>query len=232
MTVNKIIITIDGEASTGKTTLAKRLSNYYNYRHIDSGAMYRAVTYFALEKCMNPSGTINYAKLITYLPKLRIDFKTVNSQQLCCLNGVEIEDQIRNMNVSDFVSEVSEIREVRVNLVKQQRAMGQKKGIVMEGRDIGTIVFPEAERKFFLTAKPEVRAQRRFEQLCQFDEKIKYEDILSNVVKRDRIDQTRKHSPMAIAKDAIIIDVSAQTINQIFRIMNQSICKKLKKSDS
>ena len=193
--------------------------------------MYRAVTYFALEKCITPSGTIDYVKLIKYLPELSIDFKVVNSQQLCYLNGVQIEDQIRNMEVSDFVSEVSEIREVRVNLVNQQRAMGQKKGIVMEGRDIGTIVFPEAECKFFLTATPEVRAQRRFEQLSQFEERIKYEDILSNVIKRDRIDQAREHSPLAKAKDAIIVDVSAQTINQVFRIMEESVCKKLKESN-
>ena len=229
--MKKIIIAIDGEASTGKTTLAKRLSNYYKYQHIDSGAMYRAVTYFALEKCTNPSGTIDYAKLIKYLPEIRIDFKIINSQHLCYLNGVQIEKQIRNMEVSDFVSEVSEIREVRVSLVEQQRAMGQKKGIVMEGRDIGTIVFPEAECKFFLMATAEVRAQRRFEQLSKFDEKIKYKDILSNVIKRDRIDQTREHSPLVKAKDAIIIDVSTQTINQLFRTMKERICEKLKTSD-
>ena len=230
--MKKIIIAIDGEASTGKTTLAKRLSNYYKYQHIDSGAMYRAVTYFALEKCTNLSGAIDYAQLIKYLPEIRINFKIINSQQLCYLNGVQIEDQIRNMEVSDFVSEVSEIREVRVSLVDQQRAMGQKKGIVMEGRDIGTIVFPEAECKFFLMATAEVRAQRRFEQLSNFDKKIKYKDILSNVIKRDRIDQTREHSPLVKAKDAIIIDVSTQTINQLFRTMKERICEKLKMSDS
>lgn len=212
----KIIIAIDGKASTGKTTLAKRLASEFNYLHIDTGAMYRAVTLYALEHHRKNSNQVDKQKLIENLDNIHIEFKVEDFQQRCFLNGVDVENKIRTMNVSDFVSQVSTFSQVRSYLVSFQRSIGKNKAIVMEGRDIGTVVFPEAECKIYLTANPEIRARRRYDELIQLGKKIEYNMILKNVINRDQIDQSRKHSPLLKAKDAIEIDVTHLSAEEVY----------------
>ncbi|MCY4161588.1 MAG: (d)CMP kinase [Flavobacteriaceae bacterium] len=213
---HKIIITIDGKASTGKSTLAKKLAREFNYLHIDTGAMYRAVTFYALKHHKTKKNQVNMQGLIKNLHKVHIEFKFDRFRQRCFLNGIDVENQIRTMDVSDSVSYISTFSQVRSYLVGLQRLMGKNKAVVMEGRDIGTVVFPEAECKFFLIADPKIRAKRRFEELIQIGKKIDYNQVLSNVMDRDEIDQSRKHSPLKKAKDAIEIDVSNLNAQEVY----------------
>lgn len=204
----KINIAIDGYSSCGKGTLAKALSRSLGYLFIDSGAMYRAVTFAMLQKGV---GIEEHSRIIELLPELHITFRNMPEKNYyhTILNGEDIEEQIRGMEVSELVSPVSRIAEVRTFLVQQQQRLGKDKGVVMDGRDIGTVVFPEAELKIFMTARPEVRAQRRFAELQQKGNKeISYQEILDNLNARDLSDSTRQNSPLKAAEDAVILDNS------------------------
>ena len=205
-----IIIAIDGHSSTGKSTLAKELAKALNYIYIDTGAMYRAVTYYALQNNLISDQHFDKERLIKDLGNLQIDFKYNPDKGFAevYLNGQNIEKEIRQMRVSNFVSEIATVPEVREKLVAQQRKIGQRKGIVMDGRDIGSVVFPDAELKIFMTASPEVRAKRRYLELLDKGEDVKYKDVLENVIKRDKIDSERSVSPLIKTEDAVLIDNS------------------------
>jgi cytidylate kinase len=221
--LKKIIIAIDGYSSTGKSTVAKQLADYLDYIYVDSGAMYRAVALFALQNNYLSKDNFDKESLIKVLPEIQLDFKKENtdSKANMFLNGVNVEKEIRTMYVSDFVSPVATLSEVRNKLVAIQHQMGIKKGIVMDGRDIGTVVFPKAELKIFMTADAEVRAMRRFNELKEKDETITYDEILKNVQKRDLMDTTREDSPLIIANDAIAIDNSETNEEDQFHIILQ-----------
>ncbi|MCW0483414.1 (d)CMP kinase [Gaoshiqia sediminis] len=206
----KIVIAIDGHSSCGKSTVAKELAKALGYIYLDSGAMYRAVTLFALKNGLAANGQVNEPELIARLPEITIEFRLnpASRQNETYLNGENVEEEIRRLPVSTHVSPVATIREVREATVKQQQAMGKNKGIVMDGRDIGTAVFPEAELKIFMTASPEVRAQRRYDELIGKGQQVSFEEILHNVEERDRIDSGREVSPLRKADDALILDNS------------------------
>ena len=205
-----IIIAIDGHSSTGKSTLAKELAKALNYIYIDTGAMYRAVTYYALQNNLISDQHFDKEHLIKDLDNIQIDFKYNPDKGFAevYLNGQNIEKEIRQMRVSNFVSEIATVPEIREKLVAQQHKIGQRKGIVMDGRDIGSVVFPDAELKIFMTASPEVRAKRRYLELLDKGEDVKYKDVLENVIKRDKIDSERSISPLIKTEDAILIDNS------------------------
>ncbi|MFH6996299.1 (d)CMP kinase [Flavobacterium sp. FlaQc-57] len=208
--MKKITIAIDGYSSTGKSTLAKQLAKELEYVYVDTGAMYRAVTYFAMQNQLIKTDFFDKKSLIEALPKIQLEFKfniDLGFAEMY-LNSENIEKQIRTIEVSNFVSKVAEVSEVRSKLVEQQQEMGKNKAIVMDGRDIGTVVFPDAELKIFMTASAETRAQRRFDELQQKGDDVSYEDVLKNVVERDYIDTHREDSPLIIADDAIEIDNS------------------------
>ena len=213
-----IIIAIDGHASCGKSTLAKRLAKELGYTYIDTGAMYRAVTLFALENGMISNGKVDEKKLIEALPSIEITFQynaeTGKSETI--LNGKNVENEIRKMEVSQYASPVATIPEVRRQLVSLQQAMGKQKRITMDGRDIGTVVFPDAEIKIFLTASAEVRAKRRYDEYLSKGQQADYQEILQNVITRDRIDSTREASPLKQADDAILIDNSNLNIEETY----------------
>lgn len=208
--MKKITIAIDGFSSTGKSTLAKQLANELAYVYVDTGAMYRAVTFFAMNNNLIRSDFFDKKALIDSLPEIQLEFKFNSDLGFAemYLNGENVEKQIRTIEVSNFVSKVAEVSEVRSKLVEQQQEMGKNKAIVMDGRDIGTVVFPYAELKIFMTASAETRAQRRFDELQQKGDNVSYEDVLKNVVERDYIDTHREDSPLIIAEDAIEIDNS------------------------
>ena len=212
--MKKITIAIDGYSSCGKSTMAKDLAREVGYIYIDSGAMYRAVTLYCLENGLFTPDGIDTEKLEAMMPNIRISFQLNPETQrpMTYLNGENVEDRIRTMEVSTRVSPVAAIPFVREALVKQQQEMGQAKGIVMDGRDIGTTVFPDAELKVFVTASAEVRAQRRYDELKAKGEEASYESILENVKERDRIDSGRAISPLRKADDAILLDNSHMTI--------------------
>lgn len=215
MSSEKIIIAIDGFSSSGKSTMARRLAKAIGYRYIDSGAMYRAVTLYAMRHGMISSdGIVDSAALIAALPDIHIDFKIEGDGQVTMLNGEDVEKEIRSLEVSNHVSPVAAIPEVRHSLVKMQREMGESKGIVMDGRDIGTVVFPTAEMKVFCNATPERRAQRRYKELRDKGAEVSYEDILANVTERDMIDMTRKESPLRQADDAVLLDNSDMSLDE------------------
>lgn len=213
---SKIIIAIDGYSSSGKSTMARRLASRIGYRYIDSGAMYRAVTLYAMEHGMiSPDGKVDAEALTAALPDIKIDFKIDGDRQLTTLNGHVVEDKIRSLEVSANVSPVAAIPAVRHALVGMQRELGKERGIVMDGRDIGTVVFPDAELKIFCDASPEKRAERRFEELrAKGKEDVSYDEVLANVLERDRIDTTRAESPLRRADDAIGLDNSAMTLDE------------------
>jgi cytidylate kinase len=217
----KITIAIDGFSSTGKSTLAKQLANNLGYVYVDTGAMYRAIALFAMQNGYIGTGNFDKESLITSLPAIRLQFKY--NPQLgfaeMYLNDVNIEKEIRTIEVSSFVSKVAEISEVRSKLVEQQKEMGKDKGIVMDGRDIGTVVFPEAELKIFMTASSTTRAQRRYDELLQKGDIVTYEEVLKNVEERDYIDTHRDNSPLVLAEDAIEIDNSYITREEQFEIV-------------
>lgn len=212
----RIIIALDGYSSSGKSTMARRLAAEIGYRYIDSGAMYRAVTLYALDHGMiDAQGSPDSAAIIAALPDIAIDFAVQpDGTQRTTLNGVDVEDEIRRLRVSEAVSPVSAIPEVRHALVAKQQALGAGKGIVMDGRDIGTVVFPDAELKIFVDASAETRAMRRFREMTEKGAQVSYEDVLANVVHRDKIDTTRAESPLRRADDAISLENSEMTLEQ------------------
>lgn len=220
-TTKKIIIAIDGHSSTGKSTVAKELAKYLNYTYIDTGAMYRSVSLFALEKGFIKDETINKELLIENLKNISISFKKNKETDRIetFLNGKNVEKKIRSLEVSSYVSHIASISEVRKLLVEQQQIMGQQKEVVMDGRDIGTVVFPEAELKLFMTASPEVRATRRYEELINNGEKVSYKEVLQNVEERDFIDTNREDSPLVKAHDAHLIDNSKLTREEQLKVL-------------
>lgn len=210
-----ITIAIDGFSSSGKSTMAKALARTIGYRYIDSGAMYRAVTLYAMRNGMiNPDGSIDTVRLLEALPSISIDFEVSGDRQSTLLNGENVEKEIRSLEVSNHVSPIAAIPEVRHALVEMQRRLGNDGGIVMDGRDIGTTVFPHAEMKIFCNASPQTRAQRRFEELKAKGENVSYDDVLANVLERDHIDTTRAESPLREAPDAIKVDNSGMTLEE------------------
>ncbi len=217
--MKKITIAIDGYSSTGKSTLAKQLANHLGYVYVDTGAMYRAVAYFAMKNGYINAASFDKQTLINSLPfiKLHFQFNPELGFAEMYLNDINIETEIRTIEVSNFVSKVAEVSEVRSKLVEQQQAMGKGKGIVMDGRDIATVVFPDAELKIFMTASAETRAQRRFDELQSKGQEVPYEDVLKNVQERDYIDTHRDDSPLVIADDAVEIDNSYLTREEQFQ---------------
>lgn len=213
---NKIIIAIDGFSSSGKSTMARTLARNIGYRYIDSGAMYRAVTLWAIRNGVIKNDSINVDELIAALPIINVDFTTPtpDTPQQTLLNGENVEEEIRHLNVSNHVSQIAAIPEVRHRLVKLQQAFGREKGIVMDGRDIGTTVFPDAEMKVFVDASAETRAQRRFIELTDKGQAVNYEEVLANIAQRDHIDMTREESPLRKADDAVSLDNSGMTLDQ------------------
>jgi cytidylate kinase len=207
-----IIIAIDGYSSTGKSTLAKTLAKVLGYTYIDTGAMYRAVSLHALQSAYVSESTINEKALIADLNHIQISFTLGEaSNSVVCLNGVQVESEIRGMEVSSCVSRISAIPEVRSFLVNQQQEMGAKKGVVMDGRDIGSVVFPHAELKLFMTAKEEIRAQRRYDELRSKGVHVDLESVKSNIAERDYRDTNRKIAPLIQVDDAIVLDNSTLT---------------------
>lgn len=206
----KITIAIDGFSSTGKSTLAKQLANHLGYIYVDTGAMYRAVTLFAMQNGYINVESFDKQTLINSLPNIKLQFKFNADLGFAemYLNDVNVETEIRTIEVSNFVSKVAEVSEVRAKLVEQQKEMGKDKGIVMDGRDIGTVVFPDAELKIFMTASATTRAKRRYDELVAKGDKVTFEEVLKNVEERDYIDTHREDSPLVMAEDAVEIDNS------------------------
>ncbi len=216
----KIIIAIDGFSSTGKSTLAKELAKHLGYVYVDTGAMYRAVAFFAMQNGYIGKEFFDTESLINSLPyiKLVFQFNPDLGFSEMYLNEVNVEQEIRTLEVSNFVSKVAEIPEVRAKLVEQQQEMGKNKGIVMDGRDIGTVVFPEAELKIFMNASAHTRAQRRFKELKEKGDTVSsFEDVLKNIEERDYIDTHRDDSPLVKAKDALEFDNSNITKQEQFK---------------
>ncbi len=215
--MKKIIVAIDGHSSCGKSTMAKDLAREVGYIYVDTGAMYRAVTLFAMRNNLfDAEGNINTERLEQLLPEVKISFKLdpETSRPMACLNGEVVEQEIRSLEVSQHVSPIAALPFVRAKLVEQQQAMGKEKGIVMDGRDIGTVVFPEAELKIFVTASAEIRAQRRYKELQAKGMPADFDDILKNVEERDYIDSHRATSPLRQADDALVLDNSHLTIEE------------------
>jgi cytidylate kinase len=218
-----IVIAIDGHSSTGKSTVAKRLAKQLEYKYVDTGAMYRAVTLFAMRNNWIQEGSVDEAKLIENLSAVEINFEynPEAGTNDVILNDENVEKQIRTMEVSGNVSSVAKIDEVREKLVQIQKQLGEEKGIVMDGRDIGSVVFPEAELKIFMTASADIRAQRRYNELKEKGENINFEEVLKNVQHRDNIDSNRKNSPLIQSEDAIKIDNSNLSQEEQFeKILN------------
>lgn len=214
----KITIAIDGFSSTGKSTIAKLLAKKYNYVYVDTGAMYRAVTLFAFENKFVGNDFLNQEGLVNHLDDIELDFH-YNSEKGFAemfLNHRNVEQQIRTLEISNLVSKVAAISEVRRKLVKEQQKMGAKGGIVMDGRDIGTVVFPDADLKLYMIASAKTRAERRYKELLEKGEDVIYDDVLRNVMSRDVMDSTREDSPLIMADNAIEFDNSNLTIEEQF----------------
>lgn len=221
----KITIAIDGFSSTGKSTLAKQLAKHLGYVYVDTGAMYRAVTLFAMQNGYIAKDFFDKQSLINSLSYIKLHFvfnPEVGFGEMY-LNDVNIEKEIRTLEVSNFVSPVAEVSEVRAKLVEQQQELGKGKGIVMDGRDIGTVVFPKAELKVFMTASSQTRAQRRFEELQAKGQEVSFEEVLKNVEDRDYIDTHRDDSPLRKADDAIEIDNSYLTKDEQFNAVLEMV---------
>ena len=212
--MSKIIVAIDGYSSCGKSTIAKALAKYAGYTYVDTGAMYRAIALYTLRNNLTET-----ADIIAALPQIEVGFVLVNGAQHVTLNGEDVEGLVRTLEVGNRASQVSQIKEVRAFLVAQQQKMGDAKGIVMDGRDIGTVVFPKAELKLFLTASPEVRAQRRYDELVAKGEKPNFEDVLADVNDRDYRDTHRAESPLRQAEDAIVVDNSHMTPDEQMEVI-------------
>jgi len=213
-----IIIAIDGFSSTGKSTIAKLIAKKYNYIYVDSGAMYRAVTLFAKENNFVGNDFLDSKQLIFNLKQISLSFKFNESLGFSemYLNNKNVEKEIRSLEISQLVSKVSAISEVRKKLVSEQQLMGLDKGVVMDGRDIGTVVFPKAELKLFMTASADKRASRRYNELTERGDNVQFDDILFNVQERDKLDSTREDSPLVKAKNAIEFDNSNMEIREQF----------------
>lgn len=209
-TEHKIVIAIDGYSSCGKSTVAKEVARLLNYIYIDTGAMYRAVTLYCLRNDLISNGIVKTEDLRKQLDRINVIFKhnPVTDHNDIWLNGENVEEEIRQLPVSQNVSQVAAVGEVRRRLVALQQEMGKSKGIVMDGRDIGTVVFPDAELKIFMTARADVRARRRYDELIAKKEKVSYEEIMANITNRDRYDETREESPLRKAEDAVVLDNS------------------------
>ena len=215
---NKITIAIDGFSSTGKSTIAKLIAKKYNFIYVDTGAMYRAVTLFAMQNNLISNGFMDQTSLIKSLKEITLSFQFNMNLGFAemFLNNVNVEKEIRTLEVSQFVSKIATISEVRKKLVSEQQEMGKQGGIVMDGRDIGTVVFPNAHLKLFMTASADKRATRRYNELIAIGDNVSFEDILFNVQERDRIDSTREDSPLVMADDAIEFDNSDMGITAQF----------------
>lgn len=226
---HRINIAIDGYSSCGKSTLAKAMAKELNYLYIDTGAMYRAVTLFALKQNIAKNDTLNAEKLVEQLEAIFITFKfsAEAGKFETYLNGKNVEKEIRSMQVSKYVSPVAAVPEVRRKLVKLQQRMAETRGVIMDGRDIGTVVLPDAELKFFMTASSHVRAQRRFKELIDKGTEITFEEVLENIETRDRIDTTRETDPLKAADDAIIVDNSDLTIDEQYTFIMGHVHKHL-----
>ena len=225
----KITIAIDGHSSTGKSTIAKALAKHLSYAYIDTGAMYRAITLYAMNNGIISENGINQSALIAALPNIKLEFKYNPTQGFSeiYLNEICVENEIRTLNVSNHVSKIAEIDAVRTQLVKQQQLMGNGKGVVMDGRDIGTVVFPDAELKLYMTANAQVRAQRRFDELQQKGEDASFESVYRNISERDYIDSNRANSPLVKAATAIELDNSnlsqKQQLEMVLNYISQII---------
>lgn len=220
--MKKITIAIDGYSSTGKSTIAKQLAKALGYVYVDTGAMYRAVTLYAIRKGFVSETSEDFESLIAALPSISLKF--VHNEDLgfseMYLNNENVEKEIRTLEVSKQVSKVAAVKEVRTKLVEMQKAMGKEKGIVMDGRDIGSVVFPDAEFKVFMTASPETRAHRRYKELLDRGDDVTYNEVLKNVRSRDYIDSNRKESPLILAEDAIEFDNSDMGLIEQFERMH------------
>lgn len=227
--MEKITIAIDGFSSTGKSTVAKELANKLKYVYVDSGAMYRAVTLYAMNSNIISESFFKKDDLVVSLSKINLEFKfnSILGFGEMYLNGFNIEKEIRSLEVSKLVSKVAAVSEVRKVLVEQQQQMGREKGVVMDGRDIGTVVFPNAELKLFMNASADKRAQRRYDELIKRGDDVTFEEILENVKYRDHIDSTREDSPLYKADDAIEVDNSNLSLTEqfdfIFKIVQNRI---------
>lgn len=227
--MKKINIAIDGYSSTGKSTVAKALAKHLGYIYVDTGAMYRAVTYYAMSHDFISDKKFDKTGLTEALSEITLEFRVISEsdQQHIFLNGQDVEHLIRGIEVSSFVSDIASLNTVRTKLVKQQQQMGKSKGVVMDGRDIGTVVFPDAELKLFMTATAQIRAERRYKELKAKDENIQLEDVVKNIELRDHKDTTRADSPLKQAEDAIVIDNSTlnhdQQLNKIIRLAEEKI---------
>ncbi len=219
--MKKITIAIDGFSSTGKSTLAKQLAKQLNYIYVDTGAMYRAVAYYAMTHDLIVNQVLNDEELIRQLPNINLSFTlNKNSQHAdIYLNTINIEKEIRSLEVSQWVSQVAAISAVRKKLVELQQQMGQQKGVVMDGRDIGTVVFPDAELKIFMTASAETRAKRRFHELNEKGQPVSYLDVYNNIKQRDQLDSSRADSPLVQAIDARLLDNSDLSMNEQFNLV-------------
>ncbi|MBR5138936.1 MAG: (d)CMP kinase [Alistipes sp.] len=216
MQKQKIVIALDGFSSCGKSTFAKAIAARLGYIFIDTGAMYRAVTLYALERGAIVDGQVSQQMVVELLPEVNISFK-FNPERGASdiyVNGELAEGKIRSIEVSNCVSKVSSIREVREKLVAMQQQMGRERGVVMDGRDIGTVVFPDAELKIFMTADPQVRAERRYAELTAKGDKVTMEEILENVISRDKADMEREISPLRQAEDAVVLDNSYMSVEE------------------
>ena len=230
--MKKITIAIDGFSSTGKSTIAKQLAHELKYVYVDSGAMYRAVTLYAMRKDFITTNNFKKLALIKDLNAINLSFKFNESLGYgeIFLNNENVEKEIRNLEVSNFVSRIAEVSEVRRKLVEQQQEMGKNKGVVMDGRDIGTVVFPNAELKLFINASAEKRAQRRYDELIKRGDKVTFDEILKNVEYRDHIDSTREDSPLIKANDAIEIENSDLSLEQQFKKIYNIVKERIKDS--
>ena len=208
--MDKIIIAIDGYSSCGKSTMAKQMANQLNYIYVDTGAMYRAVSLYALRNNLISAYEFNQQALINDLPNIKVSF-SYNSELNCSetfLNNENVEQEIRGLEVSNLVSKVAQLKEVREKLIEIQRELGKTKGLIMDGRDIGSVVFPDAELKIFMTANYKVRAKRRFDELQKKGDKISLTEVVDNITSRDNDDTSRNENPLMQAEDAIVIDNS------------------------
>lgn len=214
MTDSKINIALDGYSSCGKSTIAKRLARSLGYTYVDTGAMYRGVTLYVLREGLFSGEEPMVEEIIRRLPRIEMRFAIYPDGQHLLLNGEDVEREIRGMEVSEHVSPIATIPEVRAALTRQQQDMAKEKGVVMDGRDVGTTILPDAELKIFVTARPEVRARRRFDELTAKGESVTYDSVLANVRERDRIDSGRAVSPLRQAEDALVLDNSDMTLDQ------------------
>lgn len=227
--MKKITIAIDGYSSTGKSTLAKQLAAALGYVYVDTGAMYRGITYFAMQKGWVSETQLDKVALVVHLSNITLQFKFNENLGFAemYVNGENVEKQIRSIEVSRLVSKVAEVSQVRSKLVEHQQQMGKEKGIVMDGRDIGTVVFPDAELKLFMTASAKTRAQRRFDELLEKGQRVSFEEVLQNVEERDYIDTHREDSPLVKADDAFEIDNSVMTKQEQFELVMKMVNEKL-----